>query len=289
MNKKNLIGVIVASSIFAGSFWFSGGIALYWNAAALAIVLSGLAVAVLLSYPVEQLREAFRVVQDSYSTRLATHEEIVETLLDLSVRSKMDGMLSLEKAGEKTTSAFLRNALMLLVDNFEEHEIKDCLKTEMSFFNMRRGESERVFQSMARFAPAFGVAGSVIGLIGLLMGIDNPAMILKHIPVAFISTLYGVIFSNMIFAPMAETVRCRTRNELINQKMILDGVVAIKNEQNPYKLERKLGAFLDADDREEKTEALRNITRKYIKMRRDEKKAKDKILHEVPLVKAKAS
>ena len=85
---------------------------------------------------------------------------------------------------------------------------------------------------------------------------------------------------------MAETVRCRTRNELINQKMIMDGIIAIKNEQNPYKLERKLVAFLCPDDREGKTEALRNITRKYIKMRKEEKGGKNKILHEIPLVKA---
>jgi chemotaxis protein MotA len=289
MNKKNLAGVIFATSIFLGSFWLSGGIALYWNAAALAIVLSGLAVSVLLSYPVEQLKDAFKVVRETFSGRLTTHEEIVDTLLDLSVRSRMDGMLSLEKAGEKTTISFLRNSLTLLVDNFEEDEIKDCLRTEMSFFHMRRSESERVFQAMARYAPAFGVAGSVIGLIGLLMGIDNPEVILQHIPVAFISTLYGVILSNMIFAPMAETVRSRTRNELINQKMIMDGVLAIKNEQNPYKLERKLVAFLCPEDREAKSEELRNITRKYIKMRRQERTEKDKILQEVPLVKAKAS
>ncbi|WP_031479087.1 motility protein A [Maridesulfovibrio frigidus] len=286
MNRKNLVGVSVAAIIFIGSFWLSGGISLYWNAAAFAIVMSGLAVAIMLSYPVEQLTSAFKVVQNTYSSRLTTHEEIVDTLLDLSVRSRMDGMLSLEKAGEQTTMAFLKNGLMLLVDNFTEDEIKDCLKTEMSFFNMRRNESERVFQSLARFAPAFGVAGSVIGLIGLLMGIDNPAVILKHIPVAFISTLYGVVLSNMIFAPMAETVRCRTRNELINQKMIMDGIIAIKNEQNPYKLERKLVAFLCPNNREGKTEALRNITRKYIKMRKDAKDGKTNILHEIPLVKA---
>ena len=199
MNRKNIVGVFLAGLIFLASFWLSGGIALYWNAAAFAIVISGLAVAVMLSYPVEQVVQAFRVVRTTYTNRLTTHEEIVDTLLDLSVRSRMDGMLSLEKAGEQTTMSFLKNGLMLLVDNFDEAEIKDCLRTEMSFFNMRRNESERVFQSMARFAPAFGVAGSVIGLIGLLMGIDNPAVILKHIPVAFISTLYGVVLSNMIF------------------------------------------------------------------------------------------
>ena len=285
MNKKNLAGVLVALCIFAGSFWLSGGVALYWNTAAFTIVFSGLTVSILLSYPLGQLRSSFEVLRDAYSGKVVTHEEVVDTLLDLSVRSRMNGLLSLEKDSEKISISFLRNALMLLVDNFNEDEIKDCLKTEMSFFHMRRNESARVFQSLARFAPAFGVAGSVIGLIGLLMGIDDPSVILKHIPVAFISTLYGVVLSNMVFAPMAETIMCGTRSELVNQKMIMDGVVAIKRKQNPYKLERKLTAFLSPEAREG-TKAIRRITRKYIKMKKDEKKVKDNILHEVPLVKA---
>lgn len=286
MNKKNLIGTMTAGLVFAGSFWLSGGLAMYWNLAAFVIVISGVAASLLLSYPYEQLANACKVAVNSYSESTTSHEEIVHNLLGLSVKSRMDGMLSLEKAGEKSSISFLSNAVSLLVDNFEEDEIRDCLKTEMSFFNMRRTECERVFHTMARFAPAFGVAGSVIGLIGLLMGIENPEVILKHIPIAFISTLYGVILSNMFFAPVAENIRNRTRSELINQKMILEGVVAIKNEQNPFKLERKLIAFLSPEDREGKTEELRNITRQYIKMKKKEKEEKDMVLREVPLVKA---
>lgn len=286
MNRKNLIGILAAGIIFAGSFWFSGGLAMYWNFAAFAIVVSGVAVSLLLSYPYEQVATAFRIAKKSYSDTATTHEEVVHCLLGLSVKSRMDGILSLEKSGKETTISFLRNALMLLVDNFEETEIRDCLRTEMSFFNMRRSECERIFHTMARFAPAFGVAGSVIGLIGLLMGIDNPAVILKHIPIAFISTLYGVILSNMFFAPVAESIRNSTRNELINQKMILEGIVAIKNEQNPFKLERKLIAFLNPQDREGKSEELHNITRRYIMMKKKEKEEKGAVLREVPLVKA---
>ncbi|WP_027178127.1 motility protein A [Maridesulfovibrio bastinii] len=286
MNKKNLIGILAAGLVFAGSFWISGGLAMYWNFAALAIVLSGVAASLLLSYPYEEIASAVKTAKVCYADEEISRDEVVSSLIGLSVKSRMDGMLSLEKAGKETELPFLKNALMLLVDNFDEKEIKDCLKTEMSFLYMRRMGCERIFNTMARFAPAFGVAGSVIGLIGLLMGIENPQVILKHIPIAFISTLYGVILSNMIFAPIAENIRHRTRNELINQKMILEGILAIKQEQNPFKLERKLIAFLSPEDREQKSEELRKLTRRYIKMKKKEKAEKDTILHEVPLVKA---
>lgn len=286
MNKKNLIGILAAGLVFVSSFWLSGGLAMYWNLAALAIVLSGVAVSTLLSYPYEKVQNSITVAASCYSDPSTNREEIVDSLIGLSVKSKMDGILSLEKSGKETTISFLRSALMLVVDNFEEKEIRDCLKTDMAFFNMRRGESERIFHTMARFAPAFGVAGSVIGLIGLLMGIDDPQTILQHIPIAFISTLYGVILSNMFFSPVAENIHNRTREELVNQKMILEGVIAIKNEQNPFKLERKLISFLNPADREEKSEELRNITRRYIKMKKKEKEDKDMILREVPFERA---
>ena len=108
------------------------------------------------------------------------------------------------------------------------------------------------------------MAGSVIGLIGLLMGINDTAIILKSIPVAFISTLYGLILSHLVFSPIAENINHSTRAELLNQKLVMEGIVAISKEQNSYKLERKLASFLTPSQREGKTETLRKITRKYI-------------------------
>jgi chemotaxis protein MotA len=204
------------------------------------------------------------VARNVYGNGRTSAEEIVNTLLDLSVKSKVDGLLSLERNANRATSSFMKNGLCLLVDNYKEEEIRECLNAEMAFFNLRRQQSERFFQTLARTAPAFGVAGSVIGLIGLLMGINDTAVILKNIPVAFISTLYGLILSHLIFSPIAENINYSTREELLNQKLVLEGIVAISKEQNSYKLERKLASFLSPSEREGKTETLRKITRKYI-------------------------
>ncbi|WP_316900321.1 MotA/TolQ/ExbB proton channel family protein [Pseudodesulfovibrio indicus] len=264
MGRKNLIGVVTSLAIFACSFLLTGAAGAYFNLAAFLVVISGLCAAMLISYPVKHVKNAFKVARNVYGNGRTSAEEIVNTLLDLSVKSKVDGLLSLERNANKATSSFMKNGLCLLVDNYKEEEIRECLNAEMAFFNLRRQQSERFFQTLARTAPAFGVAGSVIGLIGLLMGINDTAVILKNIPVAFISTLYGLILSHLIFSPIAENINYSTREELLNQKLVLEGIVAISKEQNSYKLERKLASFLSPSEREGKTETLRRITRKYI-------------------------
>ncbi len=268
MNKMNIAGMVICAAAFVGSFTFVGGLGAFWNLAAFLVVVAGLGCAVFLSYPYEKIAIAFRVARGAYTHKQATPEQIVSVLLDLSVKCKVDGILSLDKIQQKTTISFLKSGLIFLVDNYKEREIRDFLSTEMAFFSLRRQQSERVFQTMSRVAPAFGVAGSVIGLIGLLMGIQDTAVILKNIPVAFISTLYGVVLGNMIFSPIAEAIHFNTKNELLNQKLIMEGIIAISREQAPHKIEKKLCSFLAPSEREGKAERLRSVTKRYMKKKR---------------------
>ena len=278
MSRKNFIGVALSLIIFACSFMLTGAAGAYFNLAAFLVVVSGLVAAMLISYPLKHVRNAFSVAKNAYRNGVASAEEIVNTLLDLSVKSKVDGILSLERSEAKATTSFLKNGLILLVDNYKEEEIRECLNVEMAFFNLRRQQSERFFSTMARMAPAFGVAGSVIGLIGLLMGINDTAVILKNIPVAFISTLYGLILSNLVFSPIAEKINYHTRAELLNQKLVMEGIVAISKEQNSYKLERKLASFLSPSEREGKTETLRRITREYVQKKQQPVELADMVM-----------
>lgn len=275
MNIKSTVGTVVCLLIFLGTFLMSGSASIYWNLAAFLVVLSGVATAMLLGNPLERIDDAFKAARRSFGTDFASHADIVRTLLDLSVKSKVDGVLSLEKKEREATSSFLKSGLILLVDNYSEEEIRDCLGAEMHFFNMRQGRSERVFRTMAKMAPAFGVAGSVIGLVGMLMGLNDTAAILTHIPVALISTLYGLVIGNLVFAPVAERINDTTRTELLNQKLIMEGIIAISKEQNPYKLERKLASFLPPEERNGNVEMLRGITRKYIDRRKQAAEPKE--------------
>jgi chemotaxis protein MotA len=120
----------------------------------------------------------------------------------------------------------------------------------MYFFRLRREDSERVLRAIADYLPAFGIIGSVVGLITMLGGIGDTSVILKAIPIALTSTLYGLIFSNFFFLPFAATIKERTNQELLLQKIIMEGVIAISSEMNPVILKTKLESFLTPSERE---------------------------------------
>lgn len=120
----------------------------------------------------------------------------------------------------------------------------------MYFFRLRREDSERVLRAIADYFPAFGIVGSVVGLITMIGGIGDTSIILQAIPIALTSTLYGLIFSNFFFLPFAANVKERTNQELLLQKIIMEGVISINSELNPVILKTKLESFLTPSDRE---------------------------------------
>ncbi len=176
--------------------------------------------------------------------------EVINILIDLSIRSRMEGMLSLQDQEHETTVLFLRRALGCVVDGYKIDQIRDILNTEMYFFRLRREDSERVLRAIADYLPAFGIIGSVVGLITMLGGIGDTSVILQAIPIALTSTLYGLIFSNFFFLPFASNIKERTNQELLLQKIIMEGVISINSEINPVILKTKLESFLTPSDRE---------------------------------------
>jgi len=271
MGWYNVAGFIVCVLIFLFSFYLGGNVNLYFNVPALLNIISGVFAAALLSYPFSRLKMAFFVAKNSYTSKLPSSDEIIKILLDLSVRSRHQGLLSLEKMSNQSISSFLQGALRLLVDGYSEHEIKDILSAEMYFFRERRTTNERVFRTLARSAPAFGLIASIIGLVGLLSGIGNTGVILKTIPIALMATLYGILLANFVFLPIAESIHTKTSEELLLQKLVLNGILAAKLEINPHKLEVKLLSFLTPASRAANEKSLEYIKKKYYRMREKEK------------------
>jgi chemotaxis protein MotA len=271
MGWYNVAGFIICVVVFLISFYLGGNINLYFNIPALLNIVSGVFGAALLSYPFARMKAAFYVARNSYTSELPSSDEIIKILLDLSVRSRRQGILSLEKMENQSISSFLKGALRLLVDNYSEHEIKDILSSEMYFFRERRGYNERVFRTLARSAPAFGLIASIIGLVGLLSGIGDTGIILKTIPIALMATLYGILLANFVFLPVAECIHSKTRREMLLQKLALNGVLAIKLELNSQKLEVRLLSFLTPSSRAANEKSLEYIKKKYFRMQEKER------------------
>jgi len=242
--KMNVFGIIICVSLFLTGFFIHGNTGLYVNLSGFLIIIGGTFGATFLSYDMERIEILFKVLKSSYTKAIKSPNEIVRILVDLSVKKRVKGLLALQDDEDETAIAFLRQALGLLVDGFSREQIREALNAEMYFFRMRRDETRRVLQTMADIAPSFGLVGSVVGLIGMLAGQGDSAIIMATIPVALTSTLYGIVLANFIFLPFAANIRERTLQELFLQKIILEGVVAMSEDLHPKMMERKLVSFL---------------------------------------------
>jgi len=250
MKNKYLIGLLLSCSLFILGFLIHGNIALYFNLSGLLIVCGGTLTASLISFKYEQLVIVSKVLISAYKRPIKRETEIINILIDLSIRSRAEGILSLQSQENEATILFLRRALGCLVDGYHIEQIRDILNTEMYFFKLRRENSERILRAIADYFPAFGIIGSVVGLITMIGGIGDTSIILKAIPIALTSTLYGLIFANFFFLPFASVVKERTNRELLMQKIILEGIIAINSEMNSVILKTKLESFPYAKIRE---------------------------------------
>lgn len=263
MERKNIIGLVICVILFCLGFFIRGNVGLYFNLAGLLIVIGGTLGATLICFRSKRLNIVYKVLKSSYRTQVKDPDEIVEIMVDLSVKRKIRGILSLQEDEEETTLLFLRRALGFLVDHYRGSQIKDFLNTEMYFFRIRREESERVLRTMAEICPSFGLVGSVVGLIGMLAGVGDTSVILATLPIALTSTLYGVLLANFFLLPFAENIRERTGQELLLQKIIMEGILAIESEINSRVLETKLKSFLTPSSRRGRLVSFKRIQEKF--------------------------
>lgn len=264
MNKNHsIIGIVLCTLLLLGSMLIGDGRTLMFNLEGLVVVIAGTLGATFISYPFNALRVTLKVAVNSYKSRVPTAKEIVDSLLHLSILSKIDGLLALEEGEERASVLFLRRALSMLVDGFSVDELRDALYTEIHFFQQRRALQERVFRHMAILAPAFGVAGGVIGLVGMLAGIGDTGIILRTIPVALTSTLYGIILAYFVCIPIAENIHARTQEELLIHKLIAEGVTLIGQEYNTMRLQTRLQSFITPHERDIQNMSMKEIRERY--------------------------
>lgn len=259
MNKHSGLAIVLFGAAFALGFGMQGHAALFVNGAALLVVTSGTLGALFLCYPLADLVAALRVTRNAYREPPPSAREVIDTLLELALQSRGKGVLVLERMGEQSTISFLKRALGLLIDGLKDEELVDTLHAEMLHFKLRRQQFERIFRQAALFAPAFGVAGSVIGLIEMLAGITRPGAVLETIPLALTAPLYGIVLANALFFPIAEAIHAKTQKELLMQRLIADGVLAIRQEPNPRRLAIRLETFLTPAARELENRSLSEI------------------------------
>ncbi len=259
MINKTLAAGFICFALFVSAFFLSGQSAIYFNATAFLVVVSGTIGAAIMSCGPKRFVQSFLFAARSYQEWPLQQKKLVDTLMSLGHLHRRHGIISPGSVEDMFPAA--ARGLELVKDGYSESEIREIMASEARSHFLSRQELERVFRSMAAYAPSFGVAGSVIGLVGLLMGMEETSLILKSIPITLVSTLYGITLANFLFLPVAEKIRQETELETREREIILCAMVAMSRKVDFLKLQRMLNAMVSEPcSRVEDSGAFRRIS-----------------------------
>lgn len=251
MDIVSIIGFAVAIGSIAFGYTMDGGqLQALWMVSAFIITVGGTVGAVLLSSGLNQVKQLPKLMLEVFIKPKSTVGKTIEQLVLMSKTARQNGLLSLEKAvsegdGKTKIDPFLKRGILMVVDGTDPEKINDILQNDIYVYEQNKGINIGMFDAMGTFAPAFGMIGTIVGLIQLLSaGMDDPAALTKAIGVAFITTLYGSLLANCFFLPAASKLRSRLSVYRLEKEMIIEAVCAIRNGVNPRLLEEQLSSYL---------------------------------------------
>lgn len=177
--------------------------------------------------------------------------EVIRKIIDLANVARKEGLLQLEEAAADVDDEFLKKGIMLIVDGTDQELVSSILETELNAIEGRHNKIAGFWESLAGMGPAWGMIGTLIGLINMLKLLDDPSSIGPNMAVALITTLYGSLIANWIGIPVATKLRANNAIEIATKEVICEGILSIQAGENPRVIEEKLKSFLAPKMREE--------------------------------------
>jgi chemotaxis protein MotA len=245
VDKGTVAGIVVSfGGITAGLLLEGGKLSQILQPTAALIVAGGTVGAVLLQYPLGTVIKAVRGLHTVLFEPRSRARDEVNRLTKLAQKARREGIISLDSELPQIADPFMRRALMLAVDGTESSELRTIMQLELDASAEAEDELPRVFESAGGFAPTIGIIGAVLGLIQVMQHLDKIDEVGRGIAVAFVATIYGVGFANLVALPIAGKLRHRLRFRQILRELTLEGVISILEGINPRMLEAKLNGFL---------------------------------------------
>jgi len=250
MDAATIIGLISGIGLVFFTVLLGGNPGVFWSIPALLLVVGGTLAATLLNYPLRDVLAVFSTVRKAFVERVVAPEELIEKLVEYAGVARRNGVLALEGRTELSADPFFERGMQLAIDGTPPELIKDMLEVEITFMEDRHSLAQSILTAMGAYAPAFGMIGTLIGLVQMLSSMDDPSRIGYGMAVAILTTLYGVLLANLVFLPAAGKLRVRTANEALDKAIMIEGILSIQSGDNPRMVEQKLKSFVSPSVRQ---------------------------------------
>ena len=251
MSISTLIGLIAGIAIFVSAIISSTKEYLVFvNLPGFAIVLGGTIASTFIAFPYEDVKRSFFSVYKIFMSHDTTYTNLVPRFARWAEIIKSKGLSAIEDEALKLKNSFEKDGLMLLINGYKRDEIKTNMENMIEGMVDAQQGQYSMFKVMASYAPAFGMIGTLIGLIIMLqqMG-EDPSSIGPALAIALTTTLYGTLLSNMLFMPIAEKIRRRTDYEVLVRVIQMNGILLLADKQHPIFVENKLNSFIEPKKR----------------------------------------
>lgn len=246
MDKLSLLGLLLAlSGIIGGQLAEGGSVLVLIQGAAFLIVFGGTLGAVMLQNTQKVFVVGIKMARWAFVPPKANFQALAYQLTAWSTVARKEGVLFLEAQVRGVKDPFVAKGLQLLVDGNSAEKIREVLEVDVHTWEELRWQGARVWESAAGYSPTIGIMGAVLGLIHVMQSLGDPSKLGAGIAVAFIATIYGVGFANLIFLPIAGKLKMIIMQELALREMVIDGLSMIANGENPRFIENKLKGYIN--------------------------------------------
>jgi len=249
------------------SIMLDGQISSFIDIPSIFVVFGGTIASTLVSFHGKVLKTVGEVYSTAFKKKDTDLKKDIDLIIDIANIARKDGLLALENAIEKIDNPFLKKGIMLVVDGADPELIKNIMESEIYFIQDRHSQGQAMIDSMAAYAPAYGMIGTLIGLINMLKKLSDPDSLGPSMAVALVTTFYGVVLANLVFTPISKKLKSITAAETIEKELLLEGLLSIQDGENPRIIKDKLYSFLSkheiakdtASDRKPETEEVRDV------------------------------
>lgn len=259
MDLATILGVILGISLIIAAIVTEGSLLTFWSLTSVLVVIGGIIASTLINYPLGHVISVMKVVKIAFKGNTDDSLDTIKTIVKLAEKARREGLLALENEVEESNNEFLKKGIQLIVDGSEPELVRSILQTELLMMEERHKNGAGIFEAMGASAPAFGMLGTLIGLILMLKKINDPSALGPGMALALITTFYGSLLANLIFLPIAGKLKLRSSEEILNKEIVIEGVLSIQAGENPRIVAEKMKTFLNPLEKEQLDEERKRV------------------------------
>lgn len=251
MDIATIIGVLLGFIVITTAIVAGGGWQIFIHIPSMAITIGGMLCATLIHFSLPQFLGIFSVIKKTVIAKVPSKSELIQKMVNFAAINRRDGALALEQEIPNLDNSFFIKGLQMLVDGRDSEQIRDFMSIETQSLQERHSTGKKILEFMGSAAPAFGMIGTLIGLVQMLRSLDSPEAIGGGMALALLTTFYGALSANLIFIPLAGKLGIFSKAETTAIEMIVEGICAIAEGDNPTIVREKMQAFISQGRREE--------------------------------------